>query len=94
MPYILVRHKVEDYAQWKAEFDRHAAARREHGCQGGQIFRSADDPNEVVVLLEWEIMEKGRRFTQSESLIKAMWEAGVAEEPDVYFLNEEDRPSS
>ena len=46
MPYLLVRHKVEDYAKWKRAFDEHAATRQTGGSKGGQLFRSSDDPNE------------------------------------------------
>ncbi len=45
MPYILVRHKVEDYAKWKPVFDEHGAARKAIGSKGGYLFRNIDDPN-------------------------------------------------
>jgi len=88
MPYLLVRHRVENFETWKPIFDEHGATRGEHGGKGGYLFRSAEDPNEIVLLLEWEDLEKARRFAQSEDLREAMQRAGVADRPDIYFLEE------
>ena len=54
MEYVLVRQKVENYRKWKAVFDEHASIREANGCQGAQVFRSGDDPWEVLVLMEWD----------------------------------------
>jgi heme-degrading monooxygenase HmoA len=88
MPYMLVRHKVEDYEKWKPVFDGHQATRSESGGKGGFLFRNADDPNEIIILLEWPDLEDARRFAQSEDLRETMQRAGVAEQPDIYFLEE------
>jgi heme-degrading monooxygenase HmoA len=88
MPYLLVRHKVQDYAKWKPVFDEHSATRKVSGSQGGRLFRNAHDPNETVVLFEWDDLEKARQFAQSQDLQQAMQRAGVADQPDIYFLEE------
>jgi hypothetical protein len=88
MPYLLVRHKVEDYARWKPIFDADAATRRASGSQGGRLFRNASDPNELVILFELADLEKARQYTQSEELRGKMQQAGVADQPDIYFLEE------
>jgi heme-degrading monooxygenase HmoA len=88
MPYILVRHKVQDYATWKPIFDQHGATRQTSGSRGGRIFRNVSDPNETIVLLEWDDLEKARQFAQSADLRETMQRAGVADQPDVYFLEE------
>src|SRR5215208_4517756 len=61
MPYLLVRHKVEDYERWKPGFEEHGATRKESGSKGVRLFRSADDPNETVILLEWDDLENARQ---------------------------------
>jgi heme-degrading monooxygenase HmoA len=91
MPYLLVRHKVEDYARWRPIYDQHAATRKAGGASGtaaGRVFRSAENPNELVLLLEWDDLDKARQFAQSEDLRQTMQRAGVVDQPDVYFLNE------
>jgi len=89
MPYLLVRHKVEDYEGWKPVFDHdYGATREQWGSKGGRILRNADDPNELVMLLEWDSLENARKFAHAEELREAMRRAGVADQPDVYFLEE------
>jgi len=93
MPYLLVRHKVEDYEQWKPVFDHdHGATRERRGSQGGWILRNADDPNELVILLEWDSLENARGFAEADDFREAMQRAGVADQPDVYILEEVERP--
>jgi heme-degrading monooxygenase HmoA len=92
MPYILIRHKVADYQRWKPAFDAHGATRKAGGSKGARLLRSAEDPNEIVILLEWESLEKAREFAQSDDLRKTMQRAGVVGKPDVYFLEELERP--
>ena len=93
MPYLLVRHKVEDYDRWKLGFDEHGSTRKESGSKGGYLFRSAEDPNDVIALLEWDNLDHAREFTHSDELRKKMEALGVTDKPDIYFLDEADRPS-
>jgi hypothetical protein len=91
MPYMLVRHKVEDYERWKPGFDDHQAVRKESGGKGAVLFRNADDPNETVILLEWGNLEDARRFAGSDDLRETMQRLGVAGQPDIFFLEEVER---
>ena len=88
MSYFLVRAKVEDYEKWKPGFDEHSATRQERGSKGGRLFRNADDPNEVTIVLAWDNLENARQFAQSEELREAMQRHGVVDQPDIYFLEE------
>jgi heme-degrading monooxygenase HmoA len=88
MAHLLVHHKVEDYNKFKPVFDAHSSARSKGGSQGGKVFRSANDPNEVFVLLEWDSVENAQKFGQSDSTKEAMKNAGVVGIPEIYFLEE------
>jgi uncharacterized protein (DUF1330 family) len=94
MPYILIRHKVEDYSKWKPVFDEHGATRKASGSKGGYLLRNIDDANEVVIFMEMDDLEKARQLVQSEDLRQAMERSGVADQPDIYFLDLDDRPSA
>jgi uncharacterized protein (DUF1330 family) len=94
MPYILIRHKVEDYSKWKPVFDEHGATRKASGSKGGYLLRNIDDANEVVIFIEMDDLEKARQLVQSEDLRQAMERSGVADQPDIYFLDLDDRPSA
>ena len=92
MPYVLVRHRVKNYAVWKTAFDEHGNAREEAGSRGGFLFRIAGDANDVLVLLEWETLEKARAFLRSEGLKKVMDRAGVVGSPEILYLDGTGRP--
>ena len=94
MPYVLIRHKVTDFDSWQPIFDDHRRARESAGSTGGQIFQSAEDPTEVVVLLEWDSIEDARRFIHSKDLREAMTRSGVSDAPDMLVLEKvTDTPS-
>jgi heme-degrading monooxygenase HmoA len=65
--------------------------RKRSGSKGGWILRNADDSNELVILFEWDSLENARRFANADDLREAMQQAGVADQPDVYFLEEIER---
>ena len=88
MAHFLVHHKVEDYNKFKPVFDAHASLRSANGSRGGKIFRSANDPNELFVLLEWDSLANAQKFAQSDSLKEAMKNAGVVGMPAIYFVEE------
>lgn len=88
MVHILVHHKVEDYNKWKTAFDDHSTFRSQNGSKGGRVFRSANNSNEVFILLEWDNLENAKKFTQSENLKDVMMNAGVIGMPEISFLEE------
>jgi len=88
MAYLLVRHKVKDFDKWKSVFDDHLDFRKSRGEKGGRLFRNIDDLNETIIIFKWDSIENARKFTESDDLKKAMQNAGVAEKPDFYFLEE------
>jgi heme-degrading monooxygenase HmoA len=93
MAHLLVIEKVEDFAKWKQAFDDHVAAREASGCKGGYIFQDAADPNNVVVLLEWDDVAQVRAFAESDSLRQAMQRGGIVGAPELFFLEEAARPA-
>ena len=86
MTYLLIRHKVADYAKWKASYDGHFPARQQAGLKEKHLLRSLGDPNEVVMLFEAHDIEKAQAFIDSDDLREAMKNAGVINKPDLYFL--------
>jgi hypothetical protein len=86
--YLLIRHKVRDFKTWKVGYDGHASKRAEAGLTEQRLLRSADDPNEVVLLFAAADMNRARAFCESADLRQKMQEVGVADKPDLYFLND------
>lgn len=56
MPFVLTRIHVGDYDRWKPQFDQDRPRARE-AAKGYRVFRNADDPNEVFILVEFESAE-------------------------------------
>jgi hypothetical protein len=88
MPALLIRHKVTDFETWQPAFDEQDATRRAHGCQLVRLFRNASDLNEVLIFLEWDNLERAWLFAQSDDLREVLRGTDVADEPDLWFLDE------
>lgn len=91
MSNILLRLSVADYAKWKPVFDEYASVRKTSGSRGGRLFRNADNPNEVLILWDWDTRENAQAFFTSQGLRETMQRAGVTGRPDVYYLDEVER---
>jgi heme-degrading monooxygenase HmoA len=91
MPTVLLWYRVEDFARWYPVYIEDAAARRASGSRGARLFRNADDPDEVIVLLEWDDLERARQFVRSAALRAALARAGIADQPEVLVLEEIER---
>ena len=90
MPYVLIRHKVRNFAKWKPAYDDHGTTRKKAGSKGAHLFRNVDKPNETVILFKWNRLDTARKFVKSRNLRAAMKQAGVTEKPNIYFLEEVD----
>jgi heme-degrading monooxygenase HmoA len=88
MLHALIRQKVKDFDEWKKIFDADDKQRKSAGSMGGHVFRSMDDPNEAFVLIEYNDLDKAKKFFQSDELKQTMKMAGVVGKPDMYMLNE------
>ena len=54
MHVLQIEHPIRDFSTWKAAFDRFSDKRQQSGVRRHQIFQPADDPNYVVLDLEFE----------------------------------------
>ncbi len=94
MAQILIRHRVDDFASWKAIFDGRRDKRRASGERGYRLYQVEGDPNNVVAIFEWDEMENAHAFFESSELRDAMERAGVAETPEIHFMNETESGST
>lgn len=63
MAYLHVKATVADYDEWKADFERYHSLRADFGGKGYQLLRATDNPNEIVVLIEFDSEEHAREWT-------------------------------
>jgi hypothetical protein len=59
MAFIVTRIHVGDYDRWRPLFDQDQPKAREKAATQ-RVLRSADDPNEVVILLEFDSLDDAR----------------------------------
>ena len=88
MVFLLVRSKVRDFQTWKPAYDAHLPMRTKAGLTEKYLLRSADDPNEIVLLFEAQDLNRAKEFAASADLRDRMQESGVVDKPDIYFLND------
>lgn len=86
MNYVLVIHKIEDYDKWRTIYDENMTNRSDNGSKGAHVFRNDDNPNEIVILLEWDNLNNARKFYESSDLREKMQKAGVMGKPEIHFL--------
>src|SRR5690242_17955286 len=77
MALMVIQHKVRDYAEWRPAYDAHEPSRVAAGITNGRVYRKAEDPNDLVILLDVADVAKARSWAASEDLKTAMQNAGV-----------------
>jgi quinol monooxygenase YgiN len=83
---VVLTHEVKDYDAWRAVFDEHASARKNAGFTGGQVHRSADHPNVVVIYLAANSGDAIGKFLADPELKSTMQRAGVISAPTAVML--------
>jgi len=82
---LTVHFKVKDFNAWRTSYDANAKNRTSAGITNSKVFRSADDPNEVVILQDVADVAKARTWLGSEDLKAAMQKSGVIGSPSIRF---------
>ncbi len=85
--YMLVRHKVREFAEWKRVYDEHLPWRTEAGLAERYLLHGADDANQIVLFFQLEDLERAKAFAESDDLRETMKKAGVLGKPDIQFLS-------
>lgn len=69
MPTLRIEHVIRDYHMWKAVFDRDPAGREKSGVRRYRISRPVDDPNYVIVDLDFDDIAAAEAFAASMIVI-------------------------
>jgi len=83
---MIIHHRVQNYENWRPVYDAHEPARISAGLTKGRVFRSADDPQDILILFDMADRQKAEAFAASEDLKTAMQRSGVQGKPDVQFV--------
>ena len=70
MPTLRIEHSVPDYDGWKRAFDGDPADRKGRGVRRYQISRSVEDPNYVMIDLEFDTQGEAEGLLQ---VMRGVW---------------------
>lgn len=68
MPILRIEHPVPNFDGWKEAFDSDPVGRKQSGVRRYRVLRSIDDPNYVMIDLEFDSQ------SEAEALLAAMRE--------------------
>jgi hypothetical protein len=83
---IVLRHSLRDYGAWRPVYDGHEAARAAAGLTNGRVYRSAEDPDDILILFDTADRRKAEEFAASDDLRTAMQRAGVVGPPEIHYV--------
>lgn len=76
--YMLVKQPVADLGQWRKAFDEMKPHRQAYGLTDIGQFHAADEPDTVIVLLEYADLERAKAYWHSDVLAEGRKKAGVS----------------
>ena len=86
--YSIASFEIQDYKQFKDEFDAIQDTLRNVGFKRTYLNRDADDSNHLIVVHEFEDLQKARDFYKSQDFRQCMERAGVIGQPQITFMEE------
>jgi hypothetical protein len=79
---------VNDYTTWRKGYDEFDEERNSMGVTADAVYRSIDDGNDVTVWHDFDSDQAAKSFASSERLKEVMKDAGVASDPEIWFVTE------
>jgi len=75
MSILRIEHPVLDYGAWKDAFDSDPVGRESSGVRRYQVLRAIDDPNYVLIDLEFDTPDQAEALLAS---MRAVWDRVAA----------------
>ena len=82
MAYVFGHFDVGDYDQWKQMFDSDPAGRKQAG-KGHRVYRSAENPTDVFVAVEFDSVDDAKSFRERLLASSALDNVNVKTPPTV-----------
>lgn len=74
---MIVKQPVADLARFRKAFDELQPHRKEYGLIDIGQFLSADEPNTVIVMMEYTSLERAKEYWHSKVLAEGREKAGA-----------------
>ena len=82
---LTIHFKVKDFSTWRTSYNGNEKNRLSAGITNGKVFRSADNPNEVVILQDVADVAKARTWYGSNEMKTVLEKSGVLGSPSIRF---------
>jgi hypothetical protein len=82
---MTVNFKVKDFNALRTSYSGHEKDRASAGITNGKVFRSADDPNDVLILQDVADVSKARTWLGSSEMKTVLEKSGVIGSPTIRF---------
>lgn len=90
MPYVIIQHKVANYAKWKRVVKAFTPFRQASGEKSFHVLRSAKNPNDLNICCTWDTTARLQKFLKYPELRAAMKNAGVLGKPVISFFSKKE----
>lgn len=85
---LQIEHPVPDFDGWKGAFDNDPVGRQRGGVLRHRIFRKVDDPNYVIIELEFNKLSEADSFLISLQKLWGKVEGTVMNNPRARIVEE------
>jgi len=82
---LTIHLKVKDFNVWQTSYSGNEKNRTSAGITNGRVFRSQNDPNDVVILQDVADLVKARTWLGSDEMKAAAQKGGVIGSPSIRF---------
>jgi len=72
---LQIEHPIRDFDTWKAAFERDPAGRQQAGTRRHQILRPIDNPNYIIIHLDFESHNEAEAFV---ARMQGIWKSASA----------------
>ena len=86
MPILRIEHPVPDFDAWKTAFDNDPVGRQQAGVRRYHILRSIDDPNYVLIDLEFDTRSEADALLAALRVVWRRVEGSVMSNPQARIV--------
>jgi hypothetical protein len=80
---LTIHFKVKDFNAWQTSYNGNEKNRTSAGITKSKVFRSNDDPNDVLLLQDVADVSKARTWYGSSEMKSLMEKSGVIGSPSI-----------
>ena len=83
---LQIEHPVPDYSSWKKAFDIDPVNRKQSGVKCHRIFRQTDNPNYIIVELEFDKLNEAKELLAALQVIWKQIEGKIITGPKARII--------